>query len=185
MEAARKLVEAMGKVFYERLGPYIIGVDEVDLPESVGRLLREKGYFISGAESCTGGTLIGALTDVAGSSDYVNGGFITYTNKAKVKMLGVSEAALKEKGAVSQETALEMVKGLYDKTGSEICVSVTGIAGPGGGSEEKPVGLVYIGLGFKGEFRVHRYEFFGERKEIRGRTVKQALFLIWQYLRED
>lgn len=113
------------------------------LIEEVGQLLITKKMTISTAESCTGGLLSSKLTDISGSSAYINLNLITYANAAKVKMLGVEEAVLKTVGAVSKECAFQMAKGLYKLTKSDICVSTTGIAGPTGGNQSKPVGLMY------------------------------------------
>ena len=111
--------------------------------EEIGKILIEKQLTISTTESCTGGLLSSKLTDISGSSTYITLNLITYANEAKQKMLGVKESTLKNYGAVSEECALEMAKGLYELTKSDICVSTTGIAGPTGGSKEKPVGLMY------------------------------------------
>ena len=111
--------------------------------EILGKILIEKGLTISTAESCTGGLLSSKLTDISGSSAYIKLNLVTYANEAKVKMLGVEESVLETKGAVSEECAYQMAKGLYKITESDICVSTTGIAGPTGGSKNKPVGLMY------------------------------------------
>ena len=113
------------------------------LAEELGKLLISSGKTISTAESCTGGLLSSKLTDVSGSSSYVTLNLVTYANEAKHKMLGVSEAVLNTQGAVSEECAYQMAKGLYELTKSDICVSTTGIAGPTGGTADKPVGLMY------------------------------------------
>lgn len=137
------------------------------------------GTMIATAESCTGGMIIAALTDIAGSSAVVDRGFITYSNEAKMEMLGVSEATLKAHGAVSRETALEMAAGALAHSRAGLALAVTGVAGPGGGSAEKPVGLVWFGVARKGmpleaEFRL--FEDKG-RDFIRRETVRTALGL--------
>ena len=111
--------------------------------EDIGRILVKKGLTIATVESCTGGLLSSKLTDISGSSAYITLNLITYANEAKVKMLGVEEAVLLTKGAVSEECAYQMAKGLHKLTNSDICISTTGIAGPTGGSIDKPVGLMY------------------------------------------
>lgn len=111
--------------------------------ENIGKILTDDGLTISTAESCTGGLLSSKLTDVSGSSAYITLNLITYANEAKIKMLGVEEDILATKGAVSEECAYQMAKGLYELTKSDICVSTTGIAGPTGGSADKPIGLMY------------------------------------------
>ena len=134
------------------------------------------GLMLATAESCTGGMIAAAMTDIAGSSEVFERGFVTYSNKAKEEMLGVPEETLFKHGAVSPHTAMAMVRGAIANSHAEIAVSVTGIAGPGGGSEDKPVGLVYIGCGMKGgivESFEHRFQ--GDRDEIRLQTVAAAL----------
>ena len=111
--------------------------------ELIGEILRNRSLTISTAESCTGGLLSSKLTDISGSSAYIKLNFVTYANEAKMKMLGVEKEILETKGAVSEECAYQMAKGLQDITGSDICVSTTGIAGPTGGTANKPVGLMY------------------------------------------
>lgn len=111
--------------------------------ESIGEILRNRNLTISTAESCTGGLLSSKLTDVSGSSAYIKLNLVTYSNQAKQKMLGVEVSVLETKGAVSEECAYQMAKGLYELTKSDICISTTGIAGPTGGTAEKPVGLMY------------------------------------------
>lgn len=113
------------------------------IAEELGEILIGKGLTISTAESCTGGLLSSKLTDVSGSSAYIRLNLVTYANEAKQKLLRVEKSVLNTKGAVSEECAYQMAKGLYDLTGSDICVSTTGIAGPTGGTVEKPVGLMY------------------------------------------
>ena len=115
----------------------------INLAENIGKFLISNGLTISTAESCTGGLLSSKLTDVSGSSAYITLNLVTYANDAKMKMLGVEGELLKIKGAVSEECAYQMAKGLYKLTKSDICVSTTGIAGPAGGGENKPVGLMY------------------------------------------
>lgn len=140
---------------------------------------RARGILLATAESCTGGLIIGALTDIAGSSDVVDRGFVTYSNEAKMEMLGVLPATLEAYGAVSRETALEMVAGALSHSKASIALSVTGIAGPGGGSPQKPVGLVWFGLAMAG--RPVRAEFrqFDDkgRDSIRREAVDTALAL--------
>lgn len=127
------------------IGEFIYSTEDEELVEVVGRLLMEKEVSVSCAESCTGGLFAGALTSIPGISKVFDRGLVTYSNRAKVEELGVSPETLEEFGAVSRETALEMARGLKKVTGSRLCVSITGIAGPDGGSETKPVGLSYVG----------------------------------------
>jgi nicotinamide-nucleotide amidase len=154
-----------------------------DLEEVVGVRLRGSGETVSVAESCTGGLLAKYLTDFPGSSDFFAGGIVSYSNDLKREILGVSWTTLEKKGAVSEETASEMVEGILRRTGSDWGLALTGIAGPGGGTAEKPVGLVYIGVGNREDRKVHRYEFPGDREAIRERSVVAALRLLWWRIR--
>lgn len=146
--------------------------------------LRKKGYFASFAESCTGGLITKMLTDVPGSSDVIAGGVVSYSNHVKEKVLGVSHDTLEKRGAVSEQTALEMCTGVRDLTDADISVSVTGIAGPTGGSDEKPVGTVCFGVAHPmGTFALT--EHFGaehSREDIRRMTAERAMDLMIETL---
>lgn len=143
---AREAVDEMVKKVKERVGEFIYSCDDEELVQVVCRKLMEKGLTLSSAESCTGGKFAAAVTDIPGISAVFQRGLVTYSNQAKMDELGVKAETLEKYGAVSEETAMEMVEGLRRVSGSDVCVSVTGIAGPGGGSDAKPVGLVYIGF---------------------------------------
>ena len=119
-------------------------IDLIERAESLLQRMRERGLRIATAESCTGGLIAALLTEIPGSSDVVDRGFVTYSNAAKMEMLGVPQATLERVGAVSRETALAMAEGALDHSGAKIAVAVTGIAGPGGGTADKPVGLVHL-----------------------------------------
>jgi len=138
----------------------------------------EKKLVVATAESCTGGMIASAITDVPGSSSIFGYGMVTYSNEAKTAILGVREDTLKAFGAVSKETATEMAAGLKRVSRADVAVSVTGIAGPGGGSEEKPVGLVYMGLAYGDDVFVKKNLFHGDRDAIRKQTVNTALNFI-------
>ena len=154
-------------------------MDLVGLSQQVGATLRGRGLAVSAAESCTGGLILSTLTDAAGSSAYVEGGLVTYSNDAKMRMLGVREETLIAHGAVSEATAGEMAKGVRRLFETDYAVSVTGIAGPGGGSDEKPVGLTFIGLaGFGDLLIVERYLWDGERIANKVASVEAALKLL-------
>ena len=150
------------------------------------KVFRARGLKIATAESCTGGLVAGALTEIAGSSDVVDRGFVTYSNAAKEAMLGVPAATLKRYGAVSAETAVAMAAGALKNSEADITVAITGIAGPGGGSAQKPVGLVHFAAASRAgrQFALHRR--FGKigRRRVRERSVAQALALL-QTLAED
>jgi nicotinamide-nucleotide amidase len=141
---------------------------------------RDRGWMIATAESCTGGLIAGALTEIAGSSAVVDRGFVTYTNQAKMDLIGVSAATLEVFGAVSKETALQMAHGALMRSGAEVAVAVTGIAGPGGGSAEKPVGLVHLALKTRSGLLDHREMRYGEigRDQVRLRTLRTALEML-------
>lgn len=150
------------------------------LATQVLELARKDDHQIATAESCTGGLIIGALTEIAGSSDVVDRGFITYSNLAKQQSIHVKSDTLEKFGAVSKETAIEMVQGAIGNSAASIAVSVTGIAGPGGGSAEKPVGLVYIAAQKSGTAPCHQKHYFGDigRSAVREAAVIAALKLL-------
>jgi nicotinamide-nucleotide amidase len=143
-------------------------------------LCKAKGLMVATAESCTGGLVAGALTDIAGSSAVVDRGFVTYTNEAKQEMLGVPAETLSRHGAVSQETATAMAKGALACSRAGLAVSITGIAGPGGGSAEKPVGLVHFAAALRDGKLIHRERHYGDigRAEVRRRSVLDALSML-------
>lgn len=148
----------------------------------MGKLLREKGLTLAVAESCTGGLLGMRLTEVPGSSDYFRGGVIAYSNAVKEAVLGVPRAILEEKGAVSPECARAMAEGARRLLGADLALAITGIAGPTGGTPEKPVGLVYIALAHPGGVEVERHEFRGSRQGVRWSASEAALALLWRFL---
>jgi nicotinamide-nucleotide amidase len=159
-----------------------IGEDTVTLDTSVAELFRQKRLTLSLAESCTGGMIAARITAVAGSSDYFLEGAVTYADAAKVRALGVTTELLAAHGAVSRETAVAMAEGIRERSGSDLALAVTGIAGPGGGSVEKPVGLVYIALASAAGCEVRECRFFGSREEIRILTATTALEMLHRHL---
>lgn len=149
---------------------------EPSLEARVGAALSRRGWTVCAAESCTGGLVMHRLTNIAGSSSYVLGGVVTYSNAAKQKLVGVKEATLIAYGAVSEQTAAEMAQGARDLFDADIAVSITGIAGPGGGTAEKPVGLTYIGVVRRGEAPlVRRHVWTGDRVAIKEASASAAL----------
>lgn len=151
----------------------------LDLAEEVIFTCRAHGVHLATAESCTGGLIAGCLTSVSGASDILNQGFITYANAAKAKLLGVSEELLAQQGAVCEDVARAMAEGALSPDMADIAVAVTGIAGPGGGSKEKPVGLVHIAVAKTGQITQHeRHVFKGNRNDVRLQTVEAALKLV-------
>ena len=149
--------------------------------EIISKLI-ENNITISTAESCTGGSLGKIITSVPGASSIYGYGFITYANEAKEKILGVSHETLEKHGAVSSETAMEMAKGAREVSGSDIAVSVTGIAGPGGGTAEKPVGLVYIAIADKNGEQYRKLNLSGNRDEVRAQTCDEVFKLISEHI---
>ncbi|MCL1873093.1 MAG: CinA family protein [Clostridiales bacterium] len=147
-------------------------------------LLRENKFFIATAESCTGGLISKMLTDVSGSSACFAYGFVTYSNEAKTRLLGVPEGLLERHGAVSEPVALAMAQGALVFSGADLALAVSGIAGPEGGSEEKPVGLVFIAFAWDDGNQCRRYQFRGNREEIRRQTLKEALLWAEELVKE-
>ncbi len=147
--------------------------------ESTLSLLRARGVMAATAESCTGGLIAAALTHIAGSSDVVDRGFVTYSNAAKTQMLGVDPALIEREGAVSEAVARAMAEGALQRSAAAVAVAVTGVAGPGGGSADKPVGLVWFGLARTARpTLVERHVFAGDRAAVRAATVASALRLL-------
>lgn len=148
------------------ISPYIYGEGEETLEAIVGKLLLEKGWTLAVAESCTGGAVSQRITRVAGSSNYFTGGAITYSNEAKIRSLGVKANTLERHGAVSERTAIEMAEGIKRQAGTSVGLSVTGIAGPTGGSVETPVGTVWVGLARGEGSEARRFRFHGDRERV-------------------
>ena len=144
------------------------------LAEKVVKMLAEKKLTIASAESCTGGLFAKLITDIPGSSAVFYEGYITYANEAKEKILGVSHKTLEEYGAVSEQTAYEMAEGLYKISKSDICCVFTGIAGPGGATAQKPVGLVYVGICAFGKVQVKRLQLSGNREQVRNSACAEV-----------
>ena len=146
------------------------------LAGEVAAVLTEQKLTLAVAESCTGGALCQALTDIPGSSAWFDRGFITYSNQAKIEMLGVSSTLLEQYGAVSFEAARAMVEGVHGQSNAELAIAITGIAGPDGGTAEKPVGTVFFGIGQKGQaVKIDKRRFKGGREEVRARSVEFVL----------
>lgn len=156
----------------------------VGIEFEVAELLEQKKLHVTTAESCTGGLIAGALVNVPGISEWFGEGYVTYSNEAKEKLLGVSRETLTTYGAVSAETAGEMARGAADAAGVDVAVAVTGIAGPDGGTAEKPVGLVYMGCFCKGELCVEKHIFAGDRAQVRAQSVQTALQLLKSMLEQ-
>jgi len=153
-----------------------------NIAEEIARLLLKKNWKFASAESCTAGGIICKLTDIPGSSQYISGGVVTYNNQWKQQQLNVPKQIIKEFGAVSTETVTAMLEGILNKNDVDVAIAVTGIAGPTGGTTDKPVGLVYIATGFKNIRDVRKYQFVGNRSTIRQRTITSALIQLRQNL---
>jgi len=178
-EEALKLIDPVAEEVEKALGIDFYGEGaETTIEEVLGKLLTEKGLKIATAESCTGGMIASRLISFPGISEVFLEGAITYSNEAKIRTLNVKEETLNKYGAVSEETAKEMALGIAIRAGADISVVTTGIAGPAGGTEEKPVGLVYIGLYYKGIVTAKRYIFNGDRNKVRTRATITALDMV-------
>jgi nicotinamide-nucleotide amidase len=168
-----------------RLGACVFATGEQRMEEVVGETLRKRALTISVAESCTGGLIGHLLTNVPGSSGYFLGGMITYSNESKEGLLGVSSETLEKYGAVSDWTVQDMARGVRERLNSDIGLAVSGIAGPDGGTTEKPVGTVHIGLAANDEVLSKKYRFQGIREEIKLNAAMTALDCVRRYLYGD
>lgn len=148
------------------------------IEETIGKMLIERKLTLSSAESCTGGLIASTLISYSGISEVFMEGAVTYSNMAKIRRLGVKKDTLDNYGAVSEQVAIEMAKGIANTSETDIGISTTGIAGPGGGTLEKPVGLVYIGICIKGKVYARKYLFDGDRAEVRNKATMCALDMI-------
>lgn len=182
-EEAEKLIRPVEEAICRRLGDYIFGKDEETIEGAVAKLLWQQGLTIAVAESCSGGLLAHRLTNVSGSSAYFQLGTVVYHNRWKEELLGVPGEILAAKGAVSPEVAEAMARGIRAKAGTDIGIGITGIAGPLGGTPEKPVGLVFLGLDFCGQVKVWRENWVGNRQDIKWLTTQWALTKLYQALR--
>jgi len=181
-EEADAMMQPVIEKVKETIGDFIYGIDTDSLEETVSSLLREKGMTMSTAESCTGGLVAKRMTDISGASQVFLGGAVTYSNSAKACILGVSEESLEKYGAVSEQVAIEMAKGAKDKFGTDIAVSLTGVAGPDSDDRGNPVGLVYIGLAC-GDDAICRKVFCGSpRSRCRTMAANYALDTVRRYL---
>ena len=154
----------------------------IPLENQIGELLIRRGLHLAVAESCTGGLIGHRITNVPGSSDYYLGSVTAYAYEAKVRLLGVSWDTLEKHGAVSQETVLEMARGVRQALGAEVGLSVSGIAGPGGGTPDKPVGLTWIGLSTPDQDLAWSYVWQGDRLQVKEHSAEQALHLLVTWL---
>jgi nicotinamide-nucleotide amidase len=179
---AEQRLRSAAELIRERGGDHVYGEGDADLAAIVLEHARIGGLSLGVAESCTGGLVGGRLTDVPGSSDVFVGGVICYSNRLKTELLDVPARLITEHGAVSEEVARAMAEGTHARLGVDLAVSVTGIAGPTGGTEEKPVGTVWFAVASNGRLDSKRVIFFGSRREVRERAAQTALFLLLRRL---
>ncbi len=184
-KTAKRLFDSSCKAIYTVLGDHIYGYDRDSMERIVGMLLTEKKMKLAVAESCTGGLISHKLTDIPGCSSYFLGGVISYDNSLKEGYLGVPKEMIEEHGAVSRNVAETMAYGVLERTGADVALAVTGIAGPGGGTPEKPVGTVYIAVSTPQGDWVNRFDFQGDRKQIRELTAINGLDLLRRYLIQE
>ena len=177
-EEARKMIVPIKDEIYKRLGNSVYNTGETSLQDTVAKLLIDKNMTIGVSESCTGGLISAKLIEYPGVSEVFLEGAVTYSNEAKMRTLKVKKETLDKFGAVSHETAREMAEGIAKRCGSRIGISTTGIAGPGGGSDEKPVGLVYFGIYLDGKVKSFKHIFTGDRNSIRNRASMTALNIV-------
>jgi nicotinamide-nucleotide amidase len=176
-------LDAAEELLLPDLELYLYGRGKETLPEATGRLAKEKGIRIATAESCTGGLIAKMFTDTPGSSDYFELGVVSYSNESKTELLGIPAELIEAHGAVSRQVAEAMAKGMLDRSRADVTVSVTGIAGPTGGTDEKPVGLVYIGIADRKEVEVRKYRFIHDREINRNRTAVAAIKLLHDHIK--
>ena len=181
-EQAQTLLDTAEKALREKLGDAVYGIDGQELEEVVGALLSQRRLRLSVAESCTGGLIGARITNISGSSGYFERGAVVYSNEAKTEMLGVPAALIGQYGAVSQEVAAAMAQGIRDSARTDLGLAVTGIAGPGGGTGQKPVGLVFIALATPSGVLSAEHRFMGNRDDVRMRASQMALDMVRRYL---
>jgi nicotinamide-nucleotide amidase len=174
-------VEKIKEKIYNSIGNYILYEDDEKIEEKVIDLLKKKNYTLSVAESCTGGMLSSTIINIPGASEIFKEGLVTYSNLSKISRLKVDKNIIERYGAVSKEVAESMVTELE----TDIAISTTGIAGPGGGTESKPIGLVYIAIKVKNKIVSFKFNFIGDREKIRTKTVLHSLFELYKILEED
>lgn len=182
---ADRLIEGLEQQVRDRLADACYGVDDDTLEAAAGRLLKEQGLTLATAESCTGGLVGDRLTNVPGSSAYYQGGVVSYSNQAKIDLLGVPAATIEQHGAVSAETAAAMAQGARERLHADVAVAITGIAGPTGGTPTKPVGLVHMALAHPAGVTGACHRFGGSRRDVKERAAQVALTMLWQHLRGE
>jgi nicotinamide-nucleotide amidase len=185
LEDGQRLLDDMDRSIMERVGDWVYAKEDKSLDQVVAQLLMATGTTMSVAESCTGGLIASLLTQMPGISSVFHSGIVCYSNASKIQYLGVREETLKQQGAVSRACATEMLEGLLRNNGTSMALATTGIAGPDGGTAEKPVGLVYIGVAWAGHIQVEEYHFHGNRQQIQTRAAHTALNMVRKILLKD
>ncbi len=180
--AANVLIDGLQQVIVPRLNSYIFGIDDESMELVVGQGLQQRHLSLSLAESCTGGLITSRLTDIPGSSRYIQGAIVCYSNAIKIQAVGVPEETIMTYGAVSEQTAMAMARGIRIKFGTALGVGITGIAGPDGATPEKPVGLVYIAIDGPAGLQCQRHQFTGNRTDIKFRASQETLDRIRRYI---
>lgn len=184
-EEANRVLDSLQEVIYFKCGKYIYSDSDEELENQLANLLVENQLTISAAESCTGGMFGSRITSLPGSSKYFNGSAVTYSNQAKMDILGVEKSTLENHGAVSEECAIEMAKGALNLYNTDFAISITGIAGPDGGSDEKPVGLVWIGFASKTESVAYKHIFSKDREINRELAIYNAMNLLIKKIKKE
>ncbi len=182
-DKAIEILNSLEKILRQKAGKFIYGSDNISIEKTVAQLLTERGETVSVAESCTGGKIGAAFTDLSGSSAYFIGGVLAYSNTVKVQELGVKSEEIEQYGAVSEEVARSMSQGVRHKLQTDYGIAATGVAGPDGGSDEKPVGTVWIALSTPSTTITKRYIFGNDRAANRDRTVGAAFDMLYRYLK--
>lgn len=181
---ALKLLKPTVDAITERLQPYVIGYGEHDIMDYTVEQIKQNNLTLSLAESCTGGLIASEFIKYSGASQFFQRGYVTYSNQSKHEILNVKNSTLEDFGAVSEETCNEMIEGLFTNSQSDICLAVTGIAGPTGGTTDKPVGLVYIGVKVKETVIIKQFNFTGDRTVIRRRSLLNGFFMIYDTIKK-
>lgn len=183
-QEAEKEINRIKDILYKKIGQYIFAEDDTDLNLEISKILKNKNWTLSVAESCTGGGLGAEITKIPGSSQYFLGGIVAYSNEVKVRQLNVRPITVSRFGAVSQETAVEMAKNCRKKFESDFAISITGVAGPDGGTPDKPVGTVWIGISDKKATKAYNFLFGNDRLVNQERAINSALYKLYQLIRK-
>ena len=181
-ERSQAILERTEAAIRNKLGDAVYAVDDQEMEEVVGALLKQRRLRLSTAESCTGGLISGRITNIPGSSEYFERGVVVYSNLSKTELLGVPKELIERHGAVSREVAVAMAKGIRQASHADLGLAVTGIAGPGGGAKDKPVGLIFTALASAHDVKVKEHVFLGTRDQIRLKSSQMALDMVRRYL---